>query len=95
MLKSQQQQIEAARIAAQTTQANRSLNLNTLEKMARTQSEVAMHDATIMKDRKDAYLKMGTELYKDMKGRQHSEKQRDRDLVEKVIEGRNKPKKGE
>jgi len=98
MLKQQQQQIEAARIAAQTTQANRSLNVNTLEKMSRTNSEVAMHEMTIEKDRKDKFLDVGTTLYKDFQNRQHSEKSRDRDLAEKVIESRNKkekPKKGE
>ena len=89
MLKQQQQQIEAARVAAQTTQANRSLNINTMEKMAETKAR-----------RQDAMLQAGVELHKDFNRRLQDDKVREeglaKDLVGTLKEVSRKPtKKGE
>ena len=73
-LKAQGQQIEAARVAAQTTQANRSLNLNTLEKMAETKAR-----------RQDAVLQAGVELHKDFNRRLHDDKVREEDLAKDLV----------
>lgn len=74
MLKQQSQQIEAARVAAQTTQANRSLNINTMEKMAATKAR-----------RQDTMLQAGVELHKDLNRRMHDDKVREEDLAKDLV----------
>jgi hypothetical protein len=73
-LKAQGQQIEAARVAAQTTQANRAVNINTMEKMAETKAR-----------RQDAILRAGTELYKDFNDRMQNDKTRKEALAKDLI----------
>ena len=54
-----------------------------------------LHDADIEKDRKDTMFNAGVSMLKDFNNRRHGEKLRDRDLAEKILEGRKeKPKKG-
>ena len=74
MLKQQGQQIEAARVAAQTTQANRAVNINTMEKMAETKAR-----------RQDTMLQVGAELYKDFNQRLHDDKTRKESLAKDLI----------